>query len=87
MLGPLAPQLDFDVQDMLHDVFDIYKDEVDTLEPTVPIEGLSLPHGPTPNVQRFYQLLKDADTELYQDAGKKKLDFLIRLYQVKALHS
>ncbi|KAK9922540.1 hypothetical protein M0R45_031002 [Rubus argutus] len=74
-----APQVDSDVQDMLHDAFGMYEDE-DNTEPTVPTEGPSLSHGPTPDVQRFYQLLKDADTELYPGAGKKKLDFLISGY-------
>jgi hypothetical protein len=62
--GPLAPQADSNVQDMLHDVFGMYEDEDNTLEPTVPTEGPSFLHGLTPDVQRFYQLLKDADTKL-----------------------
>lgn len=73
MLGPSAPQLDSDVQDILHDAFDMYEDEDDTLEPTMSTEGPILIPCPTPNVQRFYQPLKDADIELYPGVGKISL--------------
>lgn len=66
--GPSAPQVDSDVQDMLHDAFGMYEDENNTLEPTLPTEGPSLSHGPTLDVQRFYQLVNDAETELYLGA-------------------
>ncbi|XP_062011739.1 uncharacterized protein LOC133728338 [Rosa rugosa] len=85
--GPLSHQPDSDVQDMLHDAFGMYEGEDDLQEPSEPTEGPSLPNGPTPDAQRFYQLLEKADTELYPGAGKKMFDFLIKLYQIKALNS
>ncbi|XP_062028692.1 uncharacterized protein LOC133744613 [Rosa rugosa] len=85
--GPSSHQPDSDVQDMLHDAFGMYEGEDDLQEPSEPTEGPSLPNGPTPDAQRFYQLLEKADTELYPGAGKKMFDFLIKLYQIKALNS
>ncbi|XP_024178730.1 uncharacterized protein LOC112184726 [Rosa chinensis] len=85
--GPSSHQPDSDVQDMLHDVFGMYEGEDDLLEPAETTEGPSLPNGPTPDAQRFYQLLEKADAELYPGAGKKMFDFLIKLYQIKALNS
>ncbi|XP_024199808.1 uncharacterized protein LOC112203009 [Rosa chinensis] len=85
--GPSSHQPDSDVQDMLHDAFGMYEGEDDLLEPAETTEGPSLPNGPTPDAQRFYQLLEKADAELYPGAGKKMFDFLIKLYQIKALNS
>lgn len=79
------------MQDMLHDAFGMYKAEDDVeeelLEPAAATEGPSLPNGHTPDAQKFYELLKKADTDLYPGAGKKMFDFLIKLYQIKALNS
>ncbi|XP_024190647.1 uncharacterized protein LOC112194661 [Rosa chinensis] len=85
--GPSSHQPDSDVQDMLHDAFGMYEGEDDLLEPAETTEGPSLPNGPTPDAQRFYQHLEKADAELYPGAGKKMFDFLIKLYQIKALNS
>ncbi|XP_062016178.1 uncharacterized protein LOC133732606 [Rosa rugosa] len=84
--GPSSSQANFDVQDMLHDIFGVYEEE-NNWEAPGPTEGPSMPHGPSPDVERFYRLIDDADTELYPGAGKKMFDFLIKLYQLKALHS
>ncbi|XP_004292210.1 PREDICTED: uncharacterized protein LOC101300028 [Fragaria vesca subsp. vesca] len=84
-------QVDSNMQDMLHDAFGMYEAEDDAeeelLEPAAATEGPSLPNGHTPDAQKFYELLKKADTDLYPGAGKKMFDFLIKLYQIRALNS
>ncbi|KAL6144430.1 hypothetical protein ACLB2K_055123 [Fragaria x ananassa] len=84
-------QVDSNMQDMLHDALGMYEAKDDAkeelLEPAAATEGPSLPNGHTPDAQKFYELLKKADTDLYPGAGKKMFDFLIKLYQIKALNN
>lgn len=52
------------------------------------IGSSSQPHifeGPTPEAERFYNFLEDANKELYPGCKFKKLDAIVRLYQLKCL--
>lgn len=54
-------------------------------EPDVIDEIVSPTHESTPYAAKFYQLVEEAQTELYPGCGRSKLAFIVRLYQIKAM--
>ncbi|XP_061999523.1 uncharacterized protein LOC133716896 [Rosa rugosa] len=88
MAGPSGthhPMPDHDMPDMLEDAFGIHSDNNMPESSTQPIDDHD--SGPTPDARKFYELLKDADTDLFPGARIKKLDFIVRLYKIKCLHN
>lgn len=76
---PLSPH--GDMPDMLHDAFgmDDFIHEAAIDDEVLP------PQGSIPDVDKFFRLVKEAETELYPGCGRTKLSFLVRLYKVKCL--
>ncbi|XP_061993579.1 uncharacterized protein LOC133711482 [Rosa rugosa] len=73
-----------DIPDMLQDAFGLHDNEH---FPDIEVEDLANHDSiPTPDAAKFYKLMSEADMELFPGARKKKIDFLIRYYQLKDLH-
>lgn len=72
-----------DMTGMLHDAFGMHGFEytAGTNDDTSP------PSGPTSAAESFFHAMEDAKVELYPGCGRTKLSFLVRLYQIKCLHS
>lgn len=71
-----------DMQGLLADAFGM-PDYVHN--PDVPDVAASPSHESTPYATKFYQMVEEAETELYPGCGRSKLSFLVRLYQIKVM--
>ncbi|KAK9951302.1 hypothetical protein M0R45_006756 [Rubus argutus] len=65
-----------DMQGLLADAFGM-PDYVHN--PDVPDAAASPSHESTPYATKFYQMVEEAETELYPGCGRSKLAFLVRL--------
>ncbi|XP_061993969.1 uncharacterized protein LOC133711883 [Rosa rugosa] len=74
-----------DMANMLQDAFGFHDDT--TMPPSSLGTGGGHDSRPTPDANKFYKLLDDVDTDLFPGARMKKLEFLVRLYKIKCLHS
>lgn len=83
--SPHQAMPDYEMTNMLEDAFGFHDETALPHAPTYPVGGQD--SGPTPDAQKFYELLDDANTDLFPGARINKLEFLLRLYQIKCLHS
>lgn len=72
-----------DIPAMLYDAFGMHElsPGSNVEEEIVPPQDLS-----TNDVERFYRLMEEGKTQLYPGCGKTKLDFILQLYNLKALN-
>ncbi|XP_040369498.1 uncharacterized protein LOC112186204 [Rosa chinensis] len=71
-----------DITAMLHDAFGMHgpSNDDNVQEEDAPPQNL------TPDAEKFYRLIEEGKTELYPGCGKSKLDFMLQLYQLKAIN-
>ncbi|XP_062021059.1 uncharacterized protein LOC133737546 [Rosa rugosa] len=76
------PEVNLDMNDMLTDAF---ANNSPPGSPYIGDDGATMNTAP-PEVQRFYNLINEANVDLYPGSTKmKKLEYLVRLYQIKCL--
>ncbi|KAL6219265.1 hypothetical protein ACLB2K_012471 [Fragaria x ananassa] len=73
-----------DMADMLQDAFGFH-DHM-TMPSSPEVVGAENSNSSV-DAQKFYKLLEDANTDLFLGARVKKLEFLVRLYDIKSSHS
>lgn len=75
----------YNIHGLVNDLFGMHREE-DTIDEEGPLNQQSQ-KGPDAEVQTFYNLLKNADQELYPDCKSfSKLSFIIHLFLLKCLN-